>query len=165
MPFIKPVSEEEASGRVAELYEAKKGGRGYVPNYLSLFALRPDVYDAGPRLIGSIRANMDLRRYELATLAAAQALTSSYCSLAHGIEPLRRRGFSEEEIFEVVLAAAAWAFFSKTVDGRGTKADREYRDLLGAELFDRWPWDARSKNEDRAILFHAPRPLGKERFG
>jgi alkylhydroperoxidase family enzyme len=27
---------------------------------------------------------MDLRRYELATLAAAQRLRSSYCSLAHG---------------------------------------------------------------------------------
>src|SRR5690348_13263483 len=28
---------------------------------------------------------MDLRRYELATLAAAQRLRSSYCSLAHGM--------------------------------------------------------------------------------
>ncbi len=35
-------------------------------------------------LIGSIRANLDTRRYELITLAAARALRSSYCMLAHG---------------------------------------------------------------------------------
>jgi uncharacterized peroxidase-related enzyme len=184
VPFIKPVDEQEASGRVAELFESERAKKGYVPNYLSLFALRPDVYDAWAKLIGSIRANMDLRRYELATLAAAQALSSSYCSLAHGlvlkekvfdetelnnvvngeaseevdnavmalarnvaidasritesdVAPLRRLGFADEEIFDVVLAAAARAFFSKTLDGTGTEPDREYRDLLGSGLSDR----------------------------
>jgi alkylhydroperoxidase family enzyme len=34
--------------------------------------------------VGTIRPNLPLRRYELATLAAARALRSSYCSLAHG---------------------------------------------------------------------------------
>ncbi|HKZ20757.1 MAG TPA: carboxymuconolactone decarboxylase family protein [Acidimicrobiia bacterium] len=184
MPFIKRVDEGEAEGRVAELFEAERARKGYVPNYLSLFALRPEVYEAWAKLIGSIRANMDLRRYELATLAAAQALSSSYCSLAHGlvlkekvfdeaeltkvvngeasedidkavmalarnvaidasriteadIAPLRQLGFTDEDIFDVVLAAAARAFFSKTLDGTGTEPDREYRDLLGSRLSDR----------------------------
>lgn len=35
-------------------------------------------------LNAATKAGMDLRRYELATLAAALALRSSYCSLAHG---------------------------------------------------------------------------------
>jgi alkylhydroperoxidase family enzyme len=48
------------------------------------FAERPDVYAAWGQLLGAIKANMDLRRYELATLAAARRLRSSYCSLAHG---------------------------------------------------------------------------------
>jgi uncharacterized peroxidase-related enzyme len=184
VPFITPVTEEEASGRVAELFEAERRGRGYVPNYLSLFALRPDVYEAWGKLSASIKANMDLRRYELATLAAAQALSSSYCALAHGLvlrdkffdeselinlvngetseeadravitlsrkvaldasritesdlAPLRRIGLSGEEIFDVILASAARAFFSKTLDATGTEADREYRDLLGPDLSDR----------------------------
>lgn len=184
MPFIKSIDEQEANGRVAELFEAERTKKGYVPNYLSLFALRPEVYDAWAKLIGAIRANMDLRRYELATLAAAQALSSSYCSLAHGlvlkekvfdeteltkvvngdaseeadravmalarkvaidasriteadIAPLRQLGFADEEIFDVVLAAAARAFFSKTLDGTGTEPDREYRGLLGSGLSER----------------------------
>jgi len=53
-------------------------------NYERAFAERPDVYAAWGELLGAIKANMDLRRYELATLAAAQRLRSSYCSLAHG---------------------------------------------------------------------------------
>jgi uncharacterized peroxidase-related enzyme len=53
-------------------------------NYERAFADRPDVYAAWSELLGAIKANMDLRRYELATLAAARRLRSSYCSLAHG---------------------------------------------------------------------------------
>lgn len=53
-------------------------------NYERAFEERPEVYAAWGELLGSIKANMDLRRYELATLAAAQRLRSSYCSLAHG---------------------------------------------------------------------------------
>ena len=53
-------------------------------NYEVAFAERPEVYDAWMQLNGSIKESMDLRRYELATLAAARRLRSSYCCLAHG---------------------------------------------------------------------------------
>ena len=53
-------------------------------NYERAFEARPDVYAAWGELLAAIKANMDLRRYELATLAAARRLRSSYCSLAHG---------------------------------------------------------------------------------
>ena len=48
------------------------------------FAARPEVFAAWQQLNGAIKAGMDLRRYELATLAAARRLRSSYCSLMHG---------------------------------------------------------------------------------
>ena len=48
------------------------------------FALRPEVYAAWRQLIEAVKASSDERRYELATLAAARQLRSSYCSLAHG---------------------------------------------------------------------------------
>src|SRR5512135_1307112 len=48
------------------------------------FEQRPEVLAAWQQLNGAIKAGMDLRRYELATLAAAQRLRSSYCSLMHG---------------------------------------------------------------------------------
>ena len=48
------------------------------------FGLRPEVYAAWRELVTAVKASSDERRYELATLAAARRLRSSYCALAHG---------------------------------------------------------------------------------
>lgn len=146
-------------------------------NYERAFEQRPDVYAAWAQLNGAIKAGMDLRRYELVTLAAARRLRSSYCSLAHGsvlrdrfdepvlaiardrrsaglgevdvavmdmaervvddaasiddsdLQRLRDLGLSETEIMDVVLAAAARCFFSKTLDALGVRADASYLDM------------------------------------
>lgn len=148
-----------------------------MPNHARAFAARPEVYAAWQQLNGAIKERMDLRRYELATLAAARRLRSSYCCLAHGsvllaefgepvveivrdrrtsgldpvdlavmdlaervvddatsigegdLQPLRELGLSEEEIMDVVLAASARCFFSKTLDALGVLPDASYRDL------------------------------------
>ncbi|WP_238010417.1 carboxymuconolactone decarboxylase family protein [Dactylosporangium sp. AC04546] len=66
------------------LYQPEIDRFGYVPNYTRVFALRPEVYGAWAGLGRSVKSGMDLRRFELATLAAARTLRSSYCALAHG---------------------------------------------------------------------------------
>ena len=180
MTFIETVPPEQAEGAVAELYETDREMFGFVPNFTKAFSLRPEAYAGWRALNGAIRKNMDLRRYELATLAAARSLRSSYCMLAHGsllvdkfdmegeavrdvaadhrsagldavdlavmdlaekvaadatatteadYEPLRWLGLSDEEIFGVVLAAAARCFFSKVLDAIGTRPDHKYADL------------------------------------
>src|SRR5262245_33992123 len=48
------------------------------------FEQRPEVLAAWQQLNSAIKAGRDLRRYELATLAAARRLRSSYCCLMHG---------------------------------------------------------------------------------
>ncbi|HZC31367.1 MAG TPA: hypothetical protein VE261_07600 [Gaiellaceae bacterium] len=48
------------------------------------FGARPEVYAAWRQLVTAVTSASDERRYELATLAAARKLRSSYCSLAHG---------------------------------------------------------------------------------
>lgn len=55
-----------------------------IPNYERAFLEYPAVYTAWGQLIGAVREEMDPRRYALVTLAAARAIRSSYCSLAHG---------------------------------------------------------------------------------
>ena len=81
MAFIDTPDDE---GAAADLYAADREQHGYVANYTRVFANRPGVYAAWQELSAAIRASMDQRRYELATLAAARQLRSSYCSLAHG---------------------------------------------------------------------------------
>ena len=84
MAFIDTISEEDASGAVAELYDTDRAGRGYVANYVRVFSHRPAVLQAWQQLNRAIKEAMDARVYELATLAAARRLRSSYCALAHG---------------------------------------------------------------------------------
>jgi alkylhydroperoxidase family enzyme len=69
-------------------------------NYERAFVERPEVYAAWAELNGAIKAGMDIRRYELATLAAARRLRSSYCCLAHGTVLLERFG---EPVLEIAL--------------------------------------------------------------
>lgn len=84
MAFIETVPEDQASGAVEEMYESDRNTFGSLPNFTQAFSLRPDVYSAWRQLNGAIKDSMDLRRYELATVAAARRLRSSYCTLAHG---------------------------------------------------------------------------------
>jgi uncharacterized peroxidase-related enzyme len=103
MTFIATVPAEDASGALAELYEADRAVRGHVPNYARAFSLRPDVYAAWKQLSATIKGGMDERRYELVSVAAARRLRSSYCMLAHGsvlaekfLEPATVRAVAED---------------------------------------------------------------------
>jgi uncharacterized peroxidase-related enzyme len=84
MAFIQTTSPSDAEGSVRDMYEQVQGRFGYVPNWAKAFSLRPGVLDGWTVLLKSIQSNLPVRSYELATLAAARALRSSYCSLAHG---------------------------------------------------------------------------------
>jgi uncharacterized peroxidase-related enzyme len=159
-----------------ELFAADMASDGFVHQYTRLFTLNPAAYKAWHGLARSIRRGMRLRRYELITLAAANALRCRYCVSAHadvvlgaglftvpeveailrdfrtaGLEPVevvlmtlaekvaldasavtapdieaaRAFGLNDEEIFSVILAAAARAFFSKTLDASGCLPDEE----------------------------------------
>jgi len=163
----------------SELFAQDRAALGYVPNYTRLFAHRPAVYEAWLQLRDAISGSMDLRRYELVTIAAARNLRSSYCTLQHGkllatrflepaqvrdvvldhrsagldevdmalmdlaekvaddatsvteadVERLRDLGLSDAEIFDVVVAAAARCFFSKTLDALCVQADPVFAEL------------------------------------
>jgi uncharacterized peroxidase-related enzyme len=100
--FIEGVSTNDATGTIKELYDAAETSAGYIPNYLRLFSQRPEVYKAWQQLGAAVRSNLNLRRYELVTLAAARALGGTYCMLAHSDALL-----NAQEVDEVQLAAIA----------------------------------------------------------
>jgi uncharacterized peroxidase-related enzyme len=79
------------------MYAADREKFGYVPNYTRVFGLAPEAYAGWLALGAGIRAGMDLRRYELATLAAARAVGSDYCAIAHALV-LRDGFYSEDEL-------------------------------------------------------------------
>jgi uncharacterized peroxidase-related enzyme len=102
MAFIELPKADEG-GEASELYEGDRARFGYVPNFTRGMARRPAAYAAWKALNGAVKGQMDERRYELATLAAARSLRSSYCMLAHGkvladrfIEPAQLRAIAAD---------------------------------------------------------------------
>lgn len=150
MTFIETVPEDGAPQPVAAMYEADRTKDGRVPNYTRAFSHAPEVYAAWNELRAAISARMPARRYELATLAAARRLRSSYCSLAHAsallnglVEPAelgallsdhRSAGLDELEVAVMDLADRVAADASAV-----TEADVERLRSLGlsdGEVFD-----------------------------
>jgi uncharacterized peroxidase-related enzyme len=173
MAFVELVQDEQLPAQVV----ADAQALGYVPNYMRAFAHRPAALAAWQQLVAAIKGSMDERRYELATLAAARRMRSSYCCLAHGrilaekffsadevagiakgaheldevdsavmdfaaaiaadasaitgadVDRLREVGLTDEEIVDVALAAAARAFFTKTLDSLGVQPDAVFRSI------------------------------------
>ncbi|MDQ2750089.1 MAG: peroxidase-related enzyme [Pseudonocardiales bacterium] len=81
--FIDAVAEDAATGALAEYYRQQRAAWGFLPNYAGAFSTRPDVAQAWNALNAVIREGMERRRFELATIAAARALHSTYCTAAH----------------------------------------------------------------------------------
>lgn len=81
--FIAAIPEDSATGPLAEYYRQQRAAWGFLPNYAAAFSTRPDVAQAWNQLNQTIRSGMDRRRYEIATIAAARRLRSTYCTAAH----------------------------------------------------------------------------------
>lgn len=84
MSYLDPGAGHAGTSDAQRIRDEDAAAWGYVPNFTRTFSLRPAVYRAWRQLNGAIRDAMDARRYELVTTAAAAALHSSYCTLAHG---------------------------------------------------------------------------------
>lgn len=75
-----------------------------VPNYARAFSSRPQVYAAWQALGAAVSGAMDHEVYEAATVGAARALRSTYCSLAHGRTVLEK--YTDEAGLRRLLDAA-----------------------------------------------------------
>jgi len=81
--FITPVPDDDDDSDLARYYRSQRAAWGFLPNYAGAFSTRPDVAQAWNVLNATIRDGMDRRRFEIATIGAARALRSTYCTAAH----------------------------------------------------------------------------------
>ena len=81
--FIDTVPSESASGALADYYRQQTRDWGFLPNFAQAFSTRPEVAMAWGQLNKAVRDGMDRRRFEIATIGAARALRSTYCTAAH----------------------------------------------------------------------------------
>ena len=100
MSIIKTPTESEATGLVAELYDDDIRDLGYVPSHTRVMATNPEAVKGFEQLIRAIAGPMSKRRYELVTLAAAEAIGSQACRVAHSRKSLK---YMEEPEIAAVL--------------------------------------------------------------
>ena len=142
--FIETIPEAHAEGVLRDTYEADQANFGFVPDHARVFSLRPDVLAAWRAFQGSIRKHLRLRRYELVTLATAQALGCRYCLLAHGAI-LTQNGVGVEQLRAILtdhhdaglspVEVAVMDFAQKTARRANemTQADTDALRALGME--------------------------------
>jgi uncharacterized peroxidase-related enzyme len=99
--IVTPPTPDEAAGHVADMYDGDMRTDGFVFSHTQAMAINPAAHEAFEALIRAIVPSIGVRTYELATLAAARAIPSPHCLLAHGRKTLRAEALSEEQLERV----------------------------------------------------------------
>ena len=133
--FITPVPESESTDDLAEYYRKQRSAWGFLPNYAGAFSTRPDVAQAWNLLNSTVRDGMDRRRFELATIAAARALRSTYCTAAHS--KFLRDVCGDEESLKAIAAdpsGASLAAQDRAVYEFATKVATDAASIVLADI-------------------------------
>ncbi|MFL5133477.1 MAG: carboxymuconolactone decarboxylase family protein [Microvirga sp.] len=95
--FLQTIEEEQATGRVAEIYERQKAQLGLVMDAAKCFTARPDLLPIYTDFSDRIRAgfSLGLREWRLITLIAAKHIPSTYCSHVYGKQLIDDLGSKE----------------------------------------------------------------------
>lgn len=97
MTRITPISQSEATGKVADLYAAVKGKLGVVPNMVKSMAVSTPVLESYLGFSGAVGGTLDARERELISLAVAEVNGCEYCAAAHSALA-KMVGLSADEI-------------------------------------------------------------------
>lgn len=84
--FLKTMAEDEAAGRVAEIYAKQKAQMGFVMSTAKCMTTRPDLLPVYTDFVDKVRSGFSLgvREWRLITLIAAKHIPSTYCSYVYG---------------------------------------------------------------------------------
>lgn len=98
--FLRTIGEEEATGMVAEIYEAQKSQLGFVMETAKAFTARPDLLPIYTVFYDKVRSgfSLGLREWRLITLIAAKHVPSTYCSYVYGKQLIGDLGSREAVI-------------------------------------------------------------------
>lgn len=83
--YLPTIKENEATGRVAEIYAAARAQNGFVMEATRCFTARPDLLPLYTDFAAGIRSGFSLgtRAWRLITLVAAKHIPSTYCSYVY----------------------------------------------------------------------------------
>lgn len=144
MSRIQPVTEELATGEIAEIYRGIRSTHGRVPNIFQLMANAPAVLKAYLSLSDLLKeTSLSLRLREQIALAVGQLNGCEYCLAAHSAAALNA-GLSHDDIESARVGEASdpkvqaiLHFVRRVVEIRGWVTDREVEEVKAAGVNDR----------------------------
>ncbi len=95
--YLQTIAEDEATGRVAEIYDVQKSQMGFIMETAKSFTPRPDLLPIYTDFIDKVRGGFSLgiREWRLITLIAAKHVPSTYCSYVYGKQLIGDLGSKE----------------------------------------------------------------------
>ena len=93
---------QTAHGYTADVFQRDLDDDGFVFSHTRAMAVNPEALAAFEGLVHTIVPSIGVRLYELVTLAAAAALKSPHCLLAHGRKTLRAEALDEDALVLVL---------------------------------------------------------------
>lgn len=133
--FLKTVGSDEATGEVAEIYQAEIARIGFLMEATACWTTRPEVLPLFEQFSEGVKANFSLgmRGWRLITFIAAKQVPSTYCTHVYArslIKELgskaqvlalqrdfRRAGLSDKEVAMLAFAEQVARDASKTTQG------------------------------------------------
>jgi uncharacterized peroxidase-related enzyme len=84
--YLQTIAEDEATGKVAEIYREQKANFGFLMEADQCWTTRPDLLPLFEEFFGQVKAGFSLgtREWRLITLIAAKHVPSTYCSYVYG---------------------------------------------------------------------------------
>ena len=126
MPLVKLIAEEDAMGRVKEIYDDIKTTYGipFVPNAYKAMAVYPEFLEAEWRKIKVLRTRGELsvREKELIALAVSATNGCDYCIDAH-TAILKRMGVSDRAIIELIAVVDHYNGLNVFLEGLQIESD------------------------------------------
>ena len=100
--FLKTVGENEADGRIAEIYAQSRSKLGFVMSATSCWTARHDLLPIWDDFFEKVKAGFSLspRDWRLITFIAAQQVPSTYCSMVYGKQLIEDFG-SRSKILDI----------------------------------------------------------------
>lgn len=95
--YLETIKEDDATGRIAEIYGGAKAQNGFVMEATRCLTTRPDLLPLYTDFVNGIRSGFSLgpRAWRLITFIAAKHVPSTYCSLVYGQQLVQDLGSRE----------------------------------------------------------------------
>jgi AhpD family alkylhydroperoxidase len=129
MPAIAMVAEEDATGKVKEIYSEIMTNLGidFVPNMYKVMAVKPDFLESNWNKIKTIMHNstkLDTMTKEIIAVAVSAVMGCKYWLSVH-TSAVRKLGLDDEAILELMSVVDLFSGLNKLMDGLQVEMDEK----------------------------------------